>query len=110
MTIPRSLCNTAGNLHGGAVATIFDTTTSMCIAPIQRPGFWDSGHVSRVINCTYLRPAPEGSVILIENEVVHLGSRLGMLKGRMIRKSDGKVCYTCEHQKATTEFKPKYNL
>lgn len=110
MKIPRSLCNAMGNLHGGAVATIFDTTTSMCIAPVSRPGFWSNGHVSRIINCAYLRPAPEGTEILIECEVVHLGARMGMLKGRMVRKSDGKVCYTCEHQKATTDYKPSPKL
>lgn len=92
------------------MATIFDTTTSMAVAPVARKGFWDIGHVTRTLNCSYLRPAPEGIELLIECEVVHLGKRIGMLKGVMRRKDDGAVCYTCEHQKALAEFKPKYKL
>jgi acyl-coenzyme A thioesterase 13 len=48
--------------------------------------------------------------LLIECEVVHLGKRMGMLKGVMRRKDNGAVCCTCEHQKAVAEFTPKYNL
>jgi acyl-coenzyme A thioesterase PaaI-like protein len=35
------------NLHGGAVALLFDITTSMAIQVCTREGFWDTGHVSR---------------------------------------------------------------
>ncbi|KAH6852629.1 hypothetical protein B0T12DRAFT_415587 [Alternaria alternata] len=50
-TVPRQLCNSTGMLHGGAVALIFDITTSMAITPCMRDGFWDSGHVSRTRKC-----------------------------------------------------------
>ncbi|CAG5177872.1 uncharacterized protein ALTATR162_LOCUS8420 [Alternaria atra] len=50
-TVPRQLCNAGGTLHGGAVALIFDITTSMAITPCSREGFWDSGHVSRNRKC-----------------------------------------------------------
>ena len=110
LKVPRSLCNAAGSLHGGAVATIFDATTSMAIAPVMREGFWDSGHVTRTLNCSYLRPAPEGTELLIECEIVHLGKRMGMIKGVMKRKDNGALCSTCEHHKTLVEFKPKHNL
>ncbi|KAF2741904.1 Thioesterase/thiol ester dehydrase-isomerase [Sporormia fimetaria CBS 119925] len=99
MTVPRELCNMTGNLHGGAVALIFDICTSTAINACSRDGFWDTGHVSRTLNCTYLRPAPEGSKIFVESEVVHLGKRMGLIKG-VIKTEDGKTCYTCEHGKA----------
>jgi uncharacterized protein (TIGR00369 family) len=89
----------SGNLHGGAVALIFDICTSTAINAVSREGFWDTGHVSRTLNCTYLRPAPEGAKIFVECEVVHLGKRMALTKG-VIKTEDGKVCYTCEHGKA----------
>jgi acyl-coenzyme A thioesterase 13 len=107
LTVPRALCNASGSIHGGAVATLFDICTSLTVAAVVRDGFWDTGHVTRTLNCTYLRPAPEGTTLLIESEIVHLGKQLGQLKGVMRRKEDGAVCYTCEHGKARTESRDK---
>jgi acyl-coenzyme A thioesterase 13 len=104
LTVPRTLCNAGDNLHGGAVALIFDMCTSMAVATVSREGFWDSGHVSRTLNCTYLRPAPVGTVLLVECEIVHLGKSLAELRGVMRRKKDGKVCYICEHGKVKVDF------
>jgi acyl-coenzyme A thioesterase 13 len=54
------------------------------------------------VNCTYLRPAPEGAKVYVESKVVHLGKRMGLTVGVMrLDSMDGKVCYTCEHGKAT---------
>jgi acyl-coenzyme A thioesterase 13 len=75
----------------------------MCIAAVSKEGFWDNGHVSRALNVSYLRPVPSGTEIRIECEGVHLGRKLAMVRGRMVRVSDGKVCYVCEHQKAALE-------
>ncbi|KAF2651508.1 Thioesterase/thiol ester dehydrase-isomerase [Lophiostoma macrostomum CBS 122681] len=99
LTVEPFMCNQSGNLHGGAAATIFDTCTSISVTAISRDGFWDSGHVSRTLNCTYLRPVPGGEKIFVECEIVHAGKRLGLLKG-VIKTKDGKVCVTCEHNKA----------
>lgn len=59
------------------------------------------GHVSRTLNCTYLRPAPVGTKVFVESRVVHLGKRLAQTTGVMrIGSVDGKIAYTCEHGKA----------
>lgn len=59
------------------------------------------GHVSRNLNCTYLRPAPEGMKVYVVSEVVHLGKRQGLTRGEIrMETEDGKIAYTCEHQKA----------
>ena len=96
-----SLSLASGNLHGGAVALIFDICTSTAITAISRDGFWDTGHVSRNLNCTYLRPAAEGTKVYVISEVVHLGKRQGLTKGEIrLETEDGKIAYTCEHGKA----------
>jgi acyl-coenzyme A thioesterase 13 len=105
MTVPKSLCNAGSNLHGGAVALIFDILTSVTVGTVAREGFWDTGHVSRTLNCSYVRPAPVGTELLIETEVVSLGKSLAMLRGTMRRKEDGKVCYICEHHKVKVDFR-----
>jgi acyl-coenzyme A thioesterase 13 len=54
------------------------------------------------VNCTYLRPAPVGAKVFVESWVVHLGKRMGQTAGVMrLDSEDGKVCYTCEHGKAS---------
>ncbi|KAF2867931.1 HotDog domain-containing protein, partial [Massariosphaeria phaeospora] len=98
LKVSQSLCNPSGTLHGGAVALIYDVCTSMALELCSEDGFWDTGHVSRTLNCTYLRPAREGATLTVESEVVNLGRRMAMLKGVM-RGEDGKICSTCEHGK-----------
>jgi uncharacterized protein (TIGR00369 family) len=98
-TVPQLLTNAGGNLHGGAVALIFDTCTSMTTTAVSKEDFWDAGHVSRSLNCQYIRPAPLGEVLVVESTIVHLGKSLGTIRAEMRRKSDGKVCYTCVHDK-----------
>ncbi|KAF2671340.1 hypothetical protein BT63DRAFT_423551 [Microthyrium microscopicum] len=103
LKVPRSLCNGGGNLHGGAVALIFDLLTSLTVGVCAREGFWDSGHVSRNLNCTYIRPAPEGSEVLVESDVIHLGKTMCVLSGVMRMKDTGKICYVCEHGKVKVD-------
>lgn len=92
------------NMHGGAVALVFDMCTTMCTGPIARRNFWWFGGVSRKLDVTYLRPVKVGSTIVIECEVLQIGRRLATIRGVMSAKGDGRVLAVAEHNKASIEF------
>lgn len=100
--VERFYCNGAGNLHGGAQALIFDHLTSLAVQATGEVGGWIVPGVSRSLNCTYLRPAPEGCVVLCECEVMSTGKRLALMRGIMKREDNGAIISTCEHDKAFT--------
>lgn len=103
LTVQPQHCNNLMNMHGGCTATVFDFCTSIPTTLVARLGFWLFLGVSRTLNVTYLRPIPCGETVLIDCEVVHLGSRLCALRGTMRRESDGAVMAICEHGKANTD-------
>ena len=58
--------NPAGGLHGGQSAAMFDTATSWLVSLVRKPGFWMTMGTSRSLNVTFLRPAAEGEMLLME--------------------------------------------
>lgn len=66
-----------GNMHGGAVALVYDMCTTMCAAPLSRKDFWWFGGVTRTLSVTCLRPVKVGMRIAIECEVLQMGTKLG---------------------------------
>lgn len=109
-TVPHHHTNPMGNLHGGAAATIFDICTTLALAPISKPGMWMLGGVSRALNVTYLRPAPEGEKVLIVCDVVAAGRQMASTKASMVRERDGVVLSTCLHEKVNTDAMLKGKL
>lgn len=99
-----------GNLHGGAQSGIYDFCTSVALQSIGKRDFWINGGVSRTLNVTYLRPAPEGEDLLLDCEIVHTGKKLALLRGVIKRESDGAVISTCDHDKAAVPTKPGWKL
>ena len=55
------------------------------------------------LSVSFLRPAPVGTVVLVECSVVSMGRRLALLRGEMRRKSDGALVAICIHDKANTD-------
>ena len=102
-TVQPEHCNRMQNLHGGCAASLFDFLTTLAIAIVSKPGFWQFLGVSRTLNVTYLRPVPVGTKVFVENEIVHVGKKLATLKGTMRRQSDGAVLCTCEHGKVNVD-------
>lgn len=102
MTVTPTLCNKNGVLHGGAAAMLLDMLTSTILGMLSRPGYLDSGHVSRTLTTTYLRPVPMGAKVKVECQAVAIGRRMANLSG-VIKTMDGKACVTCVHDKAVFE-------
>ncbi|KAH0496894.1 hypothetical protein TgHK011_004237 [Trichoderma gracile] len=106
-TVDPSHANGFANLHGGAAASLLDFCTTLLLALVCKPGFWQTMGVSRTLNVTYMRPAPVGIEVLIECEMLQVGKRLCALRGTMKRKSDGELLCVCEHNKANVDPDPK---
>lgn len=89
---------------------MFDICTSIAVQSMGKKDFWINGGVSRTLNVSYVRPAPEGIDMLMECEVLHMGRTLALLQGRLKRASDGALISTCEHNKAAVQSKPGFKL
>ena len=96
--------NRMENMHGGAVALVFDMCTTLCTGPLARKDFWWFGGVSRKLDITYLRPVKVGSTIVTDCEVLQIGRRLATIRGVMRYKADGRTLAVGEHNKASIEF------
>ncbi|GIZ44431.1 hypothetical protein CKM354_000762900 [Cercospora kikuchii] len=106
----RYYCNISGNLHGGAQATIYDMLTSFAMQAIGIKGFWLNGGVSRTLECTYLRPAPEGTDLLCEVEVLSTGKTLSLHRGIIKRADNGAVISVGKHDKAAVMVKTGFDV
>lgn len=67
--VQRTYLNPGGTLQGGMAASMFDNGTSIMLQMIRRRDFWWYFGTTRTLNVTYLRPAAEGEVLLMECEV-----------------------------------------
>lgn len=110
LDVTQQFSNRMGNMHGGAIALVFDMATTMCQAPYAREDFWWFGGVSRTLNVTYLRPVRMGMQIEIRCEVLQMGDRLATIRGEFRDKADGRVLCVCEHNKVSIQFKGKSAL
>lgn len=78
LTVTPAMCNISGNLHGGAISTLFDVCTTTALAVARRRGFWELAGVTRTLNTTCLRPVMAGEEIEIAGEVLQIGKNLGI--------------------------------
>lgn len=108
------LSNWAGNMHGGAVSTLFDVLTSVALVPHASEDGWTNAGVTRTLNCTYIRPIPtafepdQEEYIAVVATVVSLSKRMAVLRGIMRRYNEdgtlGDILALCEHGKVKVEY------
>lgn len=59
---------------------------------------------------TFLRPAPEGTVVICEVELMSLGRTLAFTRGVMRREGDGAVISVGKHDKAAVAVKEGFDV
>ncbi|KAI5283248.1 hypothetical protein KEM54_002290 [Ascosphaera aggregata] len=101
MTVEMAHCNVFNTLHGGCIALIMDVTSSLTMASLSQPGFWDEsmGGVSRNLDIRYLQPVMKGRDVRITVELVHAGKRSALLSIRVTDAETGKIYALGEHDK-----------
>lgn len=107
MSVPASLCNKDGNLHGGAASTVLDNLSSTALFTVARPGFWDNMGVSRSLYLMFYRPVPAGSRVKVICSVVATGKRMASMKAEIRTEDDNKLCVSCIHDKVAVQSQVK---
>ncbi|KAK7555365.1 thioesterase family protein-like protein [Phyllosticta paracitricarpa] len=109
LTVSKEFSNLNDVMHGGAYGVVFDMATTSALNPLARPDFYFfMGGVTRVLNISYLRGVPIGTVVLLSSKVIQIGKKMAMIKGEMT-SLDGKTIYaTAEHHKVNALPNPQH--
>ncbi|KAK8854517.1 hypothetical protein IAR55_003256 [Kwoniella newhampshirensis] len=100
--VGKDWTNPLGNMHGAAYAWVFDSCTSAALIGIHTPTFWGPPMLSGIslsMELQYLNPAPMGTRVLIEVEIVKCSPRLANLRCEVKDMKTGKIYGTGTHLK-----------
>lgn len=102
MKVDKVHCNTSNTLHGGLVATLTDSLTTLALVSLDVKDEESKlpKTVSIELNMTYLRPVPVGSEILIKCSTEKRGKNIAFLTMDIINRSDQKLLAKGNHIKA----------
>lgn len=82
--------NQRDEIHGGAIAAMFDTAMGSTAAVFDR-----TGEVTTVdLHVSYIRPFVEETYLFV-SEVIHPGRTLSRVEGKAVACKTGKVAATC---------------
>eukprot|EP01138_Halocafeteria_seosinensis_P007195 gb/GECG01007358.1/.p1 GENE.gb/GECG01007358.1/~~gb/GECG01007358.1/.p1 ORF type:complete len:202 (+),score=24.50 gb/GECG01007358.1/:1-606(+) len=96
MEATESVLNSYGTIHGGALSTIVDisSTIALMTKDVMKAG------VSVELNVSFASAAKAGEQIVIEAWVLKMGRKLGFTQVDVRRKSDGQLIVSGRHTKA----------
>ncbi|KAH8423168.1 PaaI family thioesterase [Aspergillus melleus] len=108
--VTEDMCNYTHHLHGGCVATIIDTLSTLFLLALSKPGLYSQGGVSRHLHTTYLRPVPVGNEVRLVCSLKHVGKKLVLLKANLYRVDDEGLCVIGINEKANTDPSKKARI
>jgi len=97
--IDETFCNILGTMHGGAIATLIDTTTTLSISGLDRT---HRHNVSVELSTYYQNPVKKHSTIFILNRINKIGKTLAYSTGD-IYDEHNKLLSNSVHVKAMLE-------
>ena len=97
MEVSEDFCNSFNTMHGGAISTLIDITTTIAIS-----GFDNKlrHNVSAELSTYYLNPIRINSKILIHIRVPKIGKTLAYSHADIYEENDLKLCVNGSHVKA----------
>jgi acyl-coenzyme A thioesterase 13 len=86
LDVTEAMQNVNGMLHGGVIATLVDIAGTAAIKTADRQG---RPGVSTDLNVSFFAPAPGGSVVVADAQVLKIGKTLAFVTVDIRRAADG---------------------
>jgi uncharacterized protein (TIGR00369 family) len=107
--VPETYLNSGGTVHGGALATWVDVTTSFAVWCFESGKNKGRSTVSVSLDVDYIGPALQGCDLFFEATVHKIGKTLAFATCQ-IKTDDGSLVVTGSHTVAFVEFSPEGRL
>jgi uncharacterized protein (TIGR00369 family) len=107
--VPESYLNSGGTVHGGALATWVDVTTSFAVWCFESGKNKGRSTVSVSLDVDYIGPALHDCDLYFEATVHKIGKTLAFATCQ-IKTEDGSLVVTASHTVAFVEFSPEGRL
>ena len=102
LRVENSFCNLFGTMHGGAICTLVDTTTTVVISAFDKS---NRSNVSVELSTQYLNPVNNNTDILILCKVPKIGKTLAYSYAEIYDEQSLKLLSQSTHIKAILDKK-----